>query len=170
VGRPWPSGFKPLAPHRCGFRIPTGTMDSFMWGSYPASVRNVVASTQVPVPAWNNARKGTWGLPPPVKLECRRMCRCDVKPKQTNKGLCHNVEGGWELLYFTPLGHQEMVLQVRTITVFVNNILKIAFIPWCFKYLDERLCFVITHYLLSPIVNKSLTCLCFSSFWCNWIN
>jgi hypothetical protein len=27
----------------------------------------------VPVRAWNNARKGTWGLPPPVKLERRDM-------------------------------------------------------------------------------------------------
>jgi hypothetical protein len=50
-------------------RIPTGTSDSFMWGSYPASLRNVGGSTQVPVRAWNNAREGTWGLPPPVKLE-----------------------------------------------------------------------------------------------------
>jgi hypothetical protein len=54
-------------------RIPTGTLDSFMWGSYPASLRNVGVSTQVPVRAWNNARKGTWGLPPPVKLEHRDM-------------------------------------------------------------------------------------------------
>jgi hypothetical protein len=44
-----------------------------MWGSYPASLRNVGGSTQVPVRAWNNARKGTWGLPPPVKLERRDM-------------------------------------------------------------------------------------------------
>jgi hypothetical protein len=48
-------------------------MDSFMSGSYPASLRNVGGSTQVPVRAWNNARKGTWGLPPPVKLERRDM-------------------------------------------------------------------------------------------------
>jgi hypothetical protein len=45
----------------------------FMWGSYPAYLRNVGGSTQVPVHAWNNARKGTWGLPPPVKLEHRHM-------------------------------------------------------------------------------------------------
>jgi hypothetical protein len=30
-------------------------------------------STQVSVRAWNNAQKGTWGLPPPVKLERRDM-------------------------------------------------------------------------------------------------
>jgi hypothetical protein len=35
--------------------------------SYPASLQNVGGSTQVPVRTWNNARKGTWGLPPPVK-------------------------------------------------------------------------------------------------------
>jgi hypothetical protein len=33
----------------------------------------VGGSTWVPVRAWNNARKGTWGLPPPVKLERRDM-------------------------------------------------------------------------------------------------
>jgi hypothetical protein len=44
-----------------------------MWGSYPSSLRNVGGSTQVLVRAWNNARKGTWGIPPPVKLERRDM-------------------------------------------------------------------------------------------------
>jgi hypothetical protein len=47
----------------------TETLESFLWGSYPASLRIVGGSIQVPVRAWNNARKGTWGLPPPVKLE-----------------------------------------------------------------------------------------------------
>jgi hypothetical protein len=42
-------------------------------GSYLASLRNVGGSTRVPVRAWNNAQKGTWGLPPPVKLERRQM-------------------------------------------------------------------------------------------------
>jgi hypothetical protein len=37
------------------------------------SLQNVGGSTQVPVRAWNNAREGTWGLPPPVKLERRDM-------------------------------------------------------------------------------------------------
>jgi hypothetical protein len=44
-----------------------------MWRSYPASLRNVGGSTQVPVRAWNNARKGIWGLPSPVKLERRQI-------------------------------------------------------------------------------------------------
>ena len=39
-------------------------LDSFMWGSYPASLRNVGVSTQVLVRAWNNSLRGTWGLPP----------------------------------------------------------------------------------------------------------
>jgi hypothetical protein len=51
--------------------------------------RNVGGSTQVPVRAWNNARKGTWGLPPPVKLERRDMTynvsMWRKNPKQTNK-------------------------------------------------------------------------------------
>jgi hypothetical protein len=86
--------FKPLAPQSC-----TDTLDSFMWGSYPASLRNVGGSTQVPVRAWNNARKGTWGPPPPVKLE-RRDMTCTVSMwrktqnkqtnKQTNKAMCRN--------------------------------------------------------------------------------
>jgi hypothetical protein len=57
---------------------------------YPASLRNVGGSTQVPVRAWNNARKGTWGLPPPVKLERRDMTYTvsmwrKTQNKQTNK-------------------------------------------------------------------------------------
>jgi hypothetical protein len=60
-------------PLTAGGSIPTGTLDSFMWGSYPASLRNVGGSTQVPIRAWNNARWGTRGLPPPVKLERRDM-------------------------------------------------------------------------------------------------
>jgi hypothetical protein len=35
--------------------------------------RENIMSTQVPVHAWNNAGKGTWGLPPPVKLERRQI-------------------------------------------------------------------------------------------------
>jgi hypothetical protein len=53
--------------------IPRGILDFFIWGSYPASLRNVSGSTWVPISAWNNARKGTWGRPPPVKLERRNM-------------------------------------------------------------------------------------------------
>ena len=42
-----------------------------MWGSYPASLWNVDGSTQVPACAWNDAPRGNWGLPSPVKLESR---------------------------------------------------------------------------------------------------
>ena len=52
-----------LAPHRCGLES-----NSFMWRSYPASLGNVE-----PACAWNNARRGSWGLPPPVKLESHHM-------------------------------------------------------------------------------------------------
>jgi hypothetical protein len=48
-------------------------MDYFLWGSYPVSLQNVSKSTQVPICAWNNAQKGTWGLFPPVKLERLHM-------------------------------------------------------------------------------------------------
>jgi hypothetical protein len=40
------------------FQILTGTLDSFMWESYPARLWNVVGSTHVPACAWNNARRG----------------------------------------------------------------------------------------------------------------
>jgi hypothetical protein len=41
--------------------------------SYPASLRNVGGSTQVPVCARKYARKGIWAFPPPVKLERRHI-------------------------------------------------------------------------------------------------
>ena len=53
--------------------IPSGTLESFMWGSYPASLWNVGGTTQVPACAWNNARRGTWSLPPQEKLESRHI-------------------------------------------------------------------------------------------------
>jgi hypothetical protein len=64
--------FKPHALTAVGSN-PDRDFGFFMWGSYPASLRNVGGSTQVPVRAWNNAWKGTWGLPPPVKLERPQM-------------------------------------------------------------------------------------------------
>ena len=48
---------------------PTGTLDSFILGSYLVSLWNISESTQVLVCALNKAWNGTWGLPPPVKLE-----------------------------------------------------------------------------------------------------
>ena len=67
-------------------RIPSGTLDSFMWGSYPAGLRNFGGCTQVPARAWNNAGRGTWVLPPPVKLECHHitstvLVRHKIQPK-----------------------------------------------------------------------------------------
>jgi hypothetical protein len=59
--------------------------DSFMWGSYPASLWNIGGSTPVPVNVWNNARRGTWGLPPPVSWNIAKwpiLCWCDVKSNQ----------------------------------------------------------------------------------------
>jgi hypothetical protein len=48
----------------------TGTLDSFMWGKYPANLWKVGCSTLVPVCAWIIVQKGIWGLPLLVKLEC----------------------------------------------------------------------------------------------------
>ena len=70
-------------------RIPPGTLDSFVWGSYPTSLRNVGGSTKVPARVWNNALRGTCDLPPPVKLQCW----CDVKPNPKHKnGMKNNIE------------------------------------------------------------------------------
>jgi hypothetical protein len=63
------SSFNKYATSPLWVRIPTGTLDSFMCGSYPASLRNIGGSTKVPV----RARRGTWGLPSPVKLKRRQM-------------------------------------------------------------------------------------------------
>jgi hypothetical protein len=35
----------------------------------PAILSNVDGSTRVPTYAWNNTKRGTWGLAPPEKLE-----------------------------------------------------------------------------------------------------
>jgi hypothetical protein len=49
--------FKLLAPHCCVWvQIPSETLNSFLWGSYPARSWNVSGSTQVPIHAWNNAQ------------------------------------------------------------------------------------------------------------------
>jgi hypothetical protein len=51
-------------------------------------LQNVGGFTQVPIHAWNNAWKGTWGLPQAVKLEVQHMtfkCCCDIKPGKKNQ-------------------------------------------------------------------------------------
>ena len=63
-------------------------------GSYPANFLNVDSSPQVPSCALNNTQRGTWGLPPPVKLESHRMTFIVLvwhKPKnnQTNVHWIH---------------------------------------------------------------------------------
>jgi hypothetical protein len=65
--------FKTFAPYSCGSKSRQGLWILFMWGSYPASLRSIYGSTQVPVLAWNDTEKGTWGLSPPVKQERRHM-------------------------------------------------------------------------------------------------
>ena len=50
------AGFKLIFPSPLWVWIPLGILDSFMWGSYPASLQNVSGSTLVPTCTWNNAR------------------------------------------------------------------------------------------------------------------
>ena len=62
-----------LVPPHCGFECLLGTVDTFMWGRYLASLRNVRGSTELPVCAWNVAGRGTLSLSPPVKLESHHI-------------------------------------------------------------------------------------------------
>ena len=53
----------------------------FMW---------IDSSTQVPARAWNNVRRGTWGLPPTVKLESRHITfTVSVRPKTQQKNIIY---------------------------------------------------------------------------------
>ena len=62
------------------------TLDSFIWGNYPAKLRDICCSTHVPICAWNNSGWGViWGLPPPVRLESRHItlqCWFNIKSNQ----------------------------------------------------------------------------------------
>jgi hypothetical protein len=53
-----------------------------MWGNYRASLLNVFGSIQAPAHSWNNARRGTWGLPVSLVPMWLLLYRCNVKPNQ----------------------------------------------------------------------------------------
>jgi hypothetical protein len=66
----------------------------FVKGNYPASLRNVGSSFQVPIRAWNNTQRGNWGLPSSVKLKSRLMIYtvlvlCKMQPKQISEWQWH---------------------------------------------------------------------------------
>jgi hypothetical protein len=63
--------FKPFAPHRCGFESRQELL--ILLCEEAIQLAGICGFTQVPACAWNNARRGTWGLPPPVELERRHM-------------------------------------------------------------------------------------------------
>ena len=56
-----------------------------MWVTYPASLQNVGGTTQMPTCAWNNARRGTWDLPPPVKAGEMPFDNKNIKIKNMQK-------------------------------------------------------------------------------------
>jgi hypothetical protein len=59
--------FKPLAPHRCGFESRQG-----LWIlSCEEAIQQAYGTSGARSCLKKNAWKGTWGLPPPVKLERR---------------------------------------------------------------------------------------------------
>jgi hypothetical protein len=112
-------------------------LDSFMWGSYPASLRNVGGSTRVPVRAWSNAQKRTWGLPPPVKLERRQMTYTVSVWRKTQSNKC------FDILYFL-------------LSVFdkVNNMLANADTPIKVEEAKVSVCSVWNIYYLINVWNK----------------
>jgi hypothetical protein len=76
--------------HASGFEF-------YMGENYPACLRNIGGSTQVPVCAWNNVQRGTLGLSPPVHLEICPLTyivsvQC-VKPNQNIFLICWNKKG-----------------------------------------------------------------------------
>jgi hypothetical protein len=94
--------FEHCAPHRCLFD-PDNDFRVFHVRGYPASLRNAGGSTQMPVQALNNARKGTWDFPPPVKLECAiwpTLWRCHVKPNNSNKQTSNKLTNFSEFIQF----------------------------------------------------------------------
>ena len=55
-----------LASHCCCFESRQGLW-IIMWGNHPISFRNDGGFARVPIRVSNNARRVTWGLPPPMK-------------------------------------------------------------------------------------------------------
>jgi hypothetical protein len=83
-------------------RIPTGSLDSFMWGRYPASLRNVGGSTQVPIRARNYAQIRAFEV---VLYQYSLnvaiwpiLCRCDLKKILQHMRVC--VRFCWNLLLY----------------------------------------------------------------------
>jgi hypothetical protein len=74
----------PWSPHHC-------ESCQFMKGSCPATLLNIGGSTQMPVNAWNNAWRDTWGLLLPVKLESSHMTYTVPVPSKTQPNFLKNL-------------------------------------------------------------------------------
>ena len=64
-----------------------------------SSLQNFGGSTQVPTFAWNNAQRGIWGLPIPVKdydIYSVGLTKKTIKNKETEKNL-------FKLIYYRPV-------------------------------------------------------------------
>jgi Flp pilus assembly protein TadB len=121
-------------------------LDSFMWGSYPASLRNVAGSTRVPVGAWNNAQRGTWGLPLPVKLERRDMTYTVLMwrntQNKTNKILLHYVNKNLGKLSSVFLLIFQLIFLLIVLLIFTHfNLLYLI----CLVFLCASLCTLVLH-------------------------
>jgi hypothetical protein len=74
---------------------------------------NLDGFTQVPICAWNNAWKGAWGFPPPVKPEHRHVtytvCLCDINPIEHQNTAVYNSS-------------QQIMFVIYTFTVLTENL------------------------------------------------
>jgi hypothetical protein len=104
--------FKPLALTAVGSN-PYRDLDSFMWGTYPASLRKVGGPTELPIRAWNNAQRGTCGVPSWVKLERRGMTYTVSMWRETQSNIYRNhvvlfyghLQRNWLFLLYYPEKH-----------------------------------------------------------------
>jgi hypothetical protein len=81
---------KPLAPHRCGFESRQGLWILSCVEAIQLAYGTSVVILGCPFLPEQNARRGTWGLPAPVKLKRRQMTYAvsvwrytQIKQKQT---------------------------------------------------------------------------------------
>ena len=119
-----------LVPHHCGFESQQG-LDSFMWGSHPASLRNVGGSTQVPTCAWNNAQRGTWGLPPPVKMEsCHITFTVLVWRKSQMKIYTRNTYFISSLLSLCCNVSTNILASSLALSAFIARLFMFSKLPW----------------------------------------
>ena len=100
---------------------------SFMWESYPASLLNVVTHSCL-----NNARRGTWGLPPQIKLVNRHITFTVSVRGKTQLTKCVVIKtwrhGGDKSTYqINFISTFEIIFPLRVLSNINKNTLSISF-------------------------------------------